>query len=175
MRNYTKASKFLSLVLRHKPEKIGITLDRHGWARVQEILLGMNLSLEDLEYIVETDEKGRYRFNEDRTLIRANQGHSIDVDMGYEPQVPPEFLYHGTVGQFLGAIQREGLQKRNRQHVHLSPDLETAVKVGSRRGKPVILQVAAGRMHRDGYVFYRSDNGVWLTDAVPPAYLVFPG
>lgn len=173
MRNYTRASKFLSLVLRHQPEKIGITLDPHGWAKVREILPGMNLTMEDLTYIVETDEKQRYSFNEDRTLIRANQGHSISIDLELEAREPPEYLYHGTVGQFLGSIQKEGLQKQKRQYVHLSPDVETAVKVGRRRGKPVVLQVASGRMHQDGYTFYLSDNGVWLTDAVPVQYIKF--
>ena len=173
MRNYTRASKFLSLVLRHQPEKIGITLDPHGWAKVREILPGMNLTMEDLTYIVETDEKQRYSFNKDRTLIRANQGHSISIDLELEAREPPEYLYHGTVGQFLGSIQKEGLQKQKRQYVHLSPDVETAVKVGRRRGKPVVLQVASGRMHQDGYTFYLSDNGVWLTDAVPVQYIKF--
>lgn len=175
MRNYTKASKFLSLVLRHQPEKIGVTLDCHGWAEVPKILLGMNLTMEDLEHIVDTDEKRRYSFNEDKTKIRANQGHSIPVDLELESKEPPEFLYHGTVGQFLGSIQREGLQRRSRQYVHLSPDVETAEKVGSRRGKPVILQIAAGKMHQDGYTFYVSENGVWLTREVPPLYIKFPG
>ena len=171
MRNYTKASKFLSLVLRHKPEKIGIKLDEHGWAKVPEILMGMNLTMEDLEHIVDTDEKRRYSFNDGKTLIRANQGHSIPVDLELEPQEPPEALYHGTVGQFLGAIRREGLQRQSRQYVHLSQDVETAAKVGSRRGKPVVLKIDSAGMHRDGYVFYRSANGVWLTDAVPPQYI----
>lgn len=173
MRNYTRASKFLSLVLRHQPEKIGITLDGHGWAKVPEILMGMNLTMEDLTHIVETDEKQRYSFNEDKTLIRANQGHSIPVDLELEEREPPEFLYHGTVGRFLGAIQKEGLQRQSRQYVHLSPDVETAVKVGRRRGKPVVLQVAAGRMYGEGRKFYLSENGVWLTEEVPPHYLKF--
>lgn len=175
MRNYTRASKFLSLVLRHQPEKIGITLDRHGWAEVRNILMGMNLTMEDLTHIVETDEKQRYSFNEDKTLIRASQGHSIPIDLELEAREPPEFLYHGTVGQFLGSIQKEGLTRQKRQYVHLSPDVETAVKVGRRRGRPVILQVSSGRMHEDGCTFYLSENGVWLTDAVPPEYIKFPG
>lgn len=173
MRNDTRTSKFLSLVLRHQPEKIGITLDSHGWAKVQEILTGMDLTMEELEHIVETDEKRRYSFSEDKALIRANQGHSIPIDLELEPRTPPELLYHGTVGRFLDAIQKEGLTKQKRQYVHLSPDVETAVKVGRRRGKPVVLQVAAGRMHQDGYDFFLSDNGVWLTAAVPPRYLKF--
>ena len=175
MKNYTRAGKFLSLVLRHKPEKIGITLDRHGWAEVRDILTGLNLTMEDLVHIVETDEKQRYSFNEDRTRIRANQGHSIPVDLELEPVEPPERLYHGTVERFLGSIRREGLKKGQRQYVHLSGDPETAANVGRRRGKPVVLRVDAGRMRRDGLLFYRSANGVWLTEAVPPEYLAFPG
>lgn len=172
MRNYVKASKFLSLILRHKPEKIGIELDEHGWAKVPEILMGMNLTMEDLEYIVDTDEKGRYSFSGDKTLIRANQGHSIPVDLELSPAAPPESLYHGTVDRFLESIRREGLLPQTRQYVHLSADLETAVKVGKRRGKPVVLQIASGEMHRAGFIFYRSENVVWLTKAVPPQYLM---
>ena len=174
MRNYTKASKFLSLVLRHHPEKIGISLDQHGWAKVSEILLGVNLTMEDLIHIVETDGMERYSFNEDKTLIRANQGHSLSVDLELEAREPPEVLYHGTVGQFLNAIRQEGLQRRNRQYVHLSKDVETAKTVGSRRGIPVVLQIASGRMYREGYEFFLSENGVWLTKEVPPSYMQFP-
>ena len=171
--NDTQKSKFISLILRHKPETIGIKLDAHGWAPVDQLLTGVGISMEDLERIVGTDEKQRYSFNEDKTLIRANQGHSIPVDLELEEREPPEYLYHGTVGRFLGSIQKEGLKRGSRQFVHLSPDVETAVKVGQRRGKPVVLQVAAGRMHREGYRFYLSANGVWLTEAVPPQYLKF--
>ena len=171
MRNYTRASKFLSLVLRHKPEEIGITLDEHGWAEVRDILMGVNLTMEDLEHIVAADEKGRYSFNEDHTRIRANQGHSIPVDLELKPLEPPAQLYHGTAGQFLPSIRREGLLKQSRQYVHLSPDPETAAKEGRRRGKAVVLRVDAGRMYREGHTFYRSANGVWLTDHVPPEYL----
>lgn len=173
MRNQTKTSKFISLILRHRPEEIGITLDEHGWARVDQLLRGVKISLEELEEIVAKDEKQRYSFNEDKTLIRANQGHSVHVDLELEEREPPEFLYHGTVERFLDSIRREGLQRQNRQYVHLSPDVETAVKVGRRRGKPVVLQAAAGKMHRDGYRFYLSENGVWLTEEVPPQYLKF--
>ena len=130
MRNYTKASKFLSLVLRHKPEKIGIQLDRRGWAKVPEILMGVNLTMEDLEYIVETDEKQRYSFNDDKTLIRANQGHSIPIDLELEAVEPPETLYHGTIGQFLGSIKKEGLQRRSRQDLQMSGEQESAQHVG---------------------------------------------
>lgn len=175
MRNYTKASKFLSLVLRHKPEKIGIQLDRRGWDKVPEILMGVNLTMEDLEHIVETDEKQRYSFNDDKTLIRANQGHSIPIDLELEAVEPPEILYHGTIGQFLDSIKKEGLQRRSRQFVHLSKDVETALAVGRRRGKPVVLQIASGRMFEDGYEFFLSENGVWLTKEAPSSYIKFPG
>ena len=174
MRNYIKASKFLSLVLRHKPEKIGIQLDPHGWAKVSEILMNMNLTMEDLEHIVDTDSKQRYSFNDDKTLIRANQGHSIPIDLELKAIEPPETLYHGTVGKFLDSIRREGLRRQNRQYVHLSKDVETALAVGRRRGSPVVLRIASGRMYKDGFVFFLSENGVWLTDEVPSSYIRFP-
>ncbi len=166
-----RTSKYLSLLLRHRPEEAGLTLDEHGWAEVDLLLKNVGIGMEELEEIVAGDEKRRYSFSEDRTLIRANQGHSVPVDLELEAREPPEFLYHGTVGQFLDSIRKEGLQRQSRQYVHLSPDVETAVKVGRRRGKPVILQVAAGRMYRDGYAFFLSVNGVWLTREVPPQYL----
>ena len=171
MRNYTKASKFLSLVLRHKPEKIGIQLDRRGWAKVPEILMGVNLTMEDLEYIVETDEKQRYSFNDDKTLIRANQGHSIPVDVELPVTEPPEILWHGTGQKYVESIGQTGLIPKSRLYVHLSGDVDTAVKVGSRHGNPVVYRVASGQMQREGYVFYRSVNGVWLTKEVPVRYL----
>lgn len=174
MRNYIKASKFLSLVLRHKPEKIGIQLDPHGWAKVSEILMNMNLTMEDLEHIVDTDSKQRYSFNDDKTLIRANQGHSIPIDLELKAIEPPETLYHGTVGKFLDSIRREGLRRQNRQYVHLSKDVETALAVGRRRGSPVVLRIASGRMYKDGFAFFLSENGVWLTDEVPSSYIRFP-
>lgn len=174
MRNYIKAGKFLSLVLRHKPEKIGIQLDPHGWAKVSEILMNMNLTMEDLEHIVDTDSKQRYSFNDDKTLIRANQGHSIPIDLELKAIEPPETLYHGTVGKFLDSIRREGLRRQNRQYVHLSKDVETALAVGRRRGSPVVLRIASGRMYKDGFAFFLSENGVWLTDEVPPSYIRFP-
>ncbi len=172
MKQYKSASKFISLVLRHQPEIIGVQLEYYGaWVPVKAVLRGAGLTMEELERIVETDEKGRYSFNEDKTKIRANQGHSVDVDLGLEPIQPPEKLYHGTVGQFLGSIQKEGLTRQKRQYVHLSPDVETAVKVGRRRGRPVILQVASGRMHEDGCTFYLYANGVWMTKEAPTKYL----
>ena len=168
-------SKFISLILRHKPEVIGITLDEHGWARVDELIAGVNrtrpLDLAGLEEIVRTDEKRRYSFNEDKTKIRANQGHSVPVDVELEAVTPPKLLYHGTGGKYVDSIEAQGLIPKTRLYVHLSGDYETAFKVGARHGKPRIYQVHAGKMAADGYVFYRSVNGVWLTKSVPPKYL----
>lgn len=170
-----ETSKFISLILRHKPEAIGISLDEHGWADVHELIEGIGktrpMSMEILEEIVRTDEKQRYSFNEDNTLIRANQGHSIPVDVELEEVTPPEVLYHGTGEKFKASIDREGLKPKSRLYVHLSADTETARKVGTRHGRPVIYQVDARKMHEDGYVFYKSVNGVWLTKAVPVSYL----
>ena len=172
MKNVKSASKFISLVLRHRPEIIGVRLEYHGaWAPVLAVLKGAKITMEELELIVATDEKGRYSFNEDKTKIRANQGHSVEVDLGLEPVQPPDRLYHGTVGRFLGSIQKEGLKAGTRQYVHLSADLETALGVGRRRGKPVVILVDAARMYQDQYQFFLSDNGVWMTKEVPPEYL----
>lgn len=173
----TGTSRFISLILRHKPEVIGITLDEHGWADVDDMIAGINQSgkykidRDMLDEIVRTDEKQRYSYNEDHTLIRANQGHSIPVDVELEKVEPPEFLYHGTGEKFTVSIDKQGLIPKSRLYVHLSPDEETAVKVGRRHGKPVIYLVRAGNMKRDGYAFYRSVNGVWLTKEVPVKYL----
>ncbi len=173
--NLTKTSKYLSLILRHKPETIGITLDEHGWANVDELIAGIakthDCDMDILEEIVRTDEKQRYSFNEDKTLIRANQGHSIAVDVELEEAVPPEELWHGTGEKYVESIDRQGLIPKSRLYVHLSKDRDTAVKVGSRHGKPVIYLVKAGDMSRDGYPFYLSKNGVWLTKKVPVEYL----
>jgi putative RNA 2'-phosphotransferase len=171
-----RLSKFLSLVLRHEPEKIGIVLDANGWVAVDELLAaaakaGVVLTLESLRRVVETNDKKRFAFSEDGRRIRASQGHSVEVDLDLAPTVPPEHLFHGTATRFLEPIRAEGLRPQSRRHVHLSPDEETAVKVGMRHGKPVVLQVAAGRMQREGHVFYLSANGVWLTENVPPEYL----
>lgn len=168
-------SKLMSLVLRHRPAVIGVELDKNGWLGVDELIEGVNtkglkLDRELLEEIVETNDKKRFAFSEDGTKIRANQGHSIKVDVELKEQVPPEFLYHGTVAKFMRAIQKEGLKSMSRQHVHLSEDLKTAMRVGSRRGVPKILVVKSGEMHTDGHTFYRSENGVWLTDHVAPKY-----
>ncbi len=169
-------SKFISLILRHKPETIGITLDEHGWANVEELIDGVNkanhdLDMERLERIVAEDEKQRYSFNADKTLIRANQGHSIPVDVELETVTPPEILYHGTGEKYSASIDEQGLIPKSRLYVHLSGDIETAKKVGSRHGKPVIYIVKSGNMQKDGIIFYRSVNGVWLTKTVPPQYL----
>ncbi len=169
-------SKFISLILRHKPETIGITLDEHGWANVEELIDGVNkanhdLDMERLERIVAEDEKQRYSFNADKTLIRANQGHSIPVDVELETVTPPEILYHGTGEKYTASIDEQGLISKSRLYVHLSGDIETAKKVGSRHGKPVVYIVKSGDMQKDGIIFYRSVNGVWLTKTVPPQYL----
>lgn len=171
-------SKFISLILRHKPETIGITLDEHGWANVNELIAGVSkthpLDMAMLERIVAEDEKQRYSFNEDKTLIRANQGHSIPVDVELEEVQPPEVLFHGTGERFVASINEQGLIPKSRLYVHLSLDEETAHKVGQRHGKPLIYKVKSGEMYRDGYKFYRSVNGVWLTKAVPVKYLTNP-
>ena len=172
---HTKESKFLSLILRHKPEEIGITLDEHGWADVRALIEGVNkthpLTREILEEIVRTDEKGRYSFNEDHTKIRANQGHSINVSVELREAGPPEILYHGTGIKYKEAIDAQGLIAKSRLYVHLSGDKETTKKVGQRHGKPIIFEVDAAAMHRDGYKFFLSVNGVWLTKEVPKEYL----
>ena len=171
-----RASRFLSLVLRHKPEAAGIELDPHGWADVDALLKGMPhrypLTMELLEELVYTDKKSRYAFNEDKTKIRANQGHSIPVDVELEEVLPPPVLWHGTGEKNVAAILREGLRPMSRLYVHLSPDRETAIKVGRRHGRPVVFQVDTQAMVRDGFRFYRSRNGVWLIKAVPPQYLL---
>jgi RNA:NAD 2'-phosphotransferase (TPT1/KptA family)/predicted DNA-binding transcriptional regulator YafY len=172
----TSVSKFLSLVLRHQPQLIGIELNEQGWVNVDELLkqanaYGHKLDLELLNHIVETNSKKRFAFDESRQKIRASQGHSVDVELGYQAQMPPETLYHGTGEKSVSAIQQSGLEKRSRQHVHLSRDIETAIQVGSRHGKPAIFKVLAGEMHKNGYVFYLSENKVWLTDMVPVEFL----
>lgn len=174
----TSLSKFLSLILRHQPDAAGIQLDGHGWADVSKLLQGINntgrkIDIETLEGIVRTDEKGRYSFNDDKTKIRANQGHSIKVDADLKELIPPDILYHGTATRFLGSIlnQKEGLKPMGRLYVHLSKDYETAVKVGSRHGVPAVLEVAAGQMSKDGHRFYLSENEVWLAKSVPCKYL----
>lgn len=175
--NLTTTSKFLSLLLRHNPAAAGLTLDEHGWADVAELIAGVNaaggysLTMEMLEEIVRTDGKQRYSFNEDHTLIRANQGHSIPVDVELKEAVPPDTLYHGTGEKDVESIDREGLISKSRLYVHLSADIPTAEKVGQRHGKPVIYRVDCRKMAEDGYKFYRSVNLVWLTKKVPVGYI----
>ena len=166
-----KLSVFISLVLRHKPDAAGIQLDKHGWADVNELINGINntgrtINKEILEEIVKTDNKQRYSFNEDKTLIRANQGHSISVDVELEEKQPPRYLYHGTADRFLESIMKNGIKSMNRLYVHLSTDKETAIKVAKRHGNPVLLRIKTEDMYNNGIKFYISQNGVWLTEYV---------
>ena len=170
-------SRFISLILRHKPEVIGIALDEHGWADVQDMITGINdsgkhtIDMEMLEEIVRTDEKERYSFNEDRTLIRANQGHSIPVDVELKEKTPPEILWHGTGEKYVSSIEKQGLIPKSRLYVHLSSDVDTAQNVGKRHGNPVIYEIDCRKMAEDGYRFFLSANHVWLTKEVPARYL----
>ncbi|HIS33246.1 MAG TPA: RNA 2'-phosphotransferase [Candidatus Limivivens intestinipullorum] len=173
--SYEKVSKYMSLILRHHPETIGISLDEHGWADVEELIAGIartnEFSREILEEIVRTDAKQRYAFNADKTKIRASQGHSIPVDLELKAVEPPEMLWHGTAEKYVASIEQTGLRPGSRRYVHLSRDRETARTVGSRHGRPVIYRVKSGEMYRKGFRFYCSENGVWLTILVPPEYL----
>ena len=173
----TDISRYISLILRHKPEVIGIKLDEHGWADVQQLISGIKKSrnksynMDMLEEIVRTDNKQRYSFNDDKTLIRANQGHSVKVDVELEEKAPPEFLWHGTGEKYVQSIDSVGLIPKGRLYVHLSKDEDTALNVGKRHGKPVIYKVLSGQMSKDGFRFYLSKNGVWLIKEVPVRYL----
>lgn len=174
--NLNNISRYISLILRHKPEVIGISLDEHGWANVDELINGMNssgnhINMEILEEIVRTDSKQRYSFNEDKTLIRANQGHSIPVDVELEQKEPPEILYHGTAKKYVESINKQGLIPKSRLYVHLSDDINTAIDVGKRHGEVVLYVVKSRDMHKDGHTFYLSKNGVWLTKKIPKQYL----
>lgn len=178
-RSLVRASKFLSLVLRHRPEHIGITLDPAGWVAVDELLAaargsGFPLDRATLERVVAENDKRRFALSADGTRIRASQGHSVGVDLGLAPRTPPDLLFHGTAARFLESIRREGLKPGSRTHVHLSADEATARVVGRRHGSPVVLRVEAGHMHRDGHEFFFSENGVWLAQVVPASYLDFP-
>ena len=169
-------SKLLSLLLRHAPEKAGLSLMDGGWVRVEDLIAGLarmnkHLDRAELEVIVRDNDKKRFSFSDDKTLIRAAQGHSTSVEMYYVASTPPDALFHGTATKALAAILQEGLKPQSRQYVHLSLNVETATKVGMRHGKPVILTVDTIAMSQDGYVFYVADNGVWLTSSVPPQYL----
>jgi len=173
-----KVSKFISLILRHDPSAINISLDKNGWADVDGLLKGIGnkgykITLDDLKTIVSEDEKSRYSFSDDFTKIRANQGHSIDVDVELRKTQPPEYLFHGTGEKSLESIKQSGLKPMSRLYVHLSKDTETALKVGQRHGKPVVLKIASGEMSKNGFDFYLSENNVWLTEKVPPAYIKF--
>jgi putative RNA 2'-phosphotransferase len=181
MQNRTiKISKFLSLVLRHKPEEIGISLDAAGWVSVVELLnachrRGFSIGRDELDEMVRSNDKQRFAFSEDGAMIRASQGHSVAVKLDYQPLEPPQILYHGTATRFLDSIREQGLVKGKRHHVHLSGDEATAVKVGARHGKAAVLVIESLQMHNGGFPFYQSENGVWLTEQVPASYIKFPG
>lgn len=175
----TSASKFLSLVLRHEPEAAYVTLDSAGWVKVVDLLVGCarvgrSLTQEELEHVVATNTKKRFEFSTDGMRIRASQGHSVEVELEYEPTLPPPVLYHGTATRFLESIRAHGLLKMQRHHVHLSAETKMTMAVGARHGKPVLLTILAGEMHAEGHVFYRSTNGVWLVEQVPNRFIRFP-
>ena len=171
-----KLSKFLSLILRHRPEVIGITLDKEGWASTEELIAklqekGREVDLAALQEVVRNCEKQRFKLSPDNRKIRASQGHSVSIELGLPAIIPPLFLYHGTAIKNKKSILQAGLNKRNRQHVHLSADKDTAIKVGQRHGKPFVFVIDTGKMHKAGIPFYQADNGVWLTDYVAPEYI----
>lgn len=173
-----KTSKYLSMLLRHQPDKIGLVLDDNGWANVEELIAkanatGKSLSRSLIERVVAENDKKRFALSDDGMRIRASQGHSVEVDLALPPQTPPETLFHGTATRFVESIREKGLIPGNRQHVHLSLLRETAEAVGRRHGKLAVLIVQSGEMHRAGHAFYLSDNGVWLTDSVPTSFIVF--
>ncbi|MCG8914662.1 RNA 2'-phosphotransferase [Actinokineospora sp. PR83] len=170
-----RRSKRLSKVLRHDPASAGLTLDEAGWVPVADVLAALGLDRAALEEVVARNDKRRFAFDGTGTRIRASQGHSVPVDLGLPPLDPPAVLFHGTVAAALGSIAAEGLRPMDRRHVHLSATEDTALAVGARRGKPVVLVVRAAAMAADGHVFHRSENGVWLTAGVPPRYFDLPG
>lgn len=177
-KSLTKTSKFLSYILRHAPETINLSLDAQGWALVDDLIIkakanGNELDLGTLKQVVEINDKNRFSFSDDGKKIRANQGHSLIIDLGLISMEPPEILYHGTTVRFLDSIWKTGLSRGRRTHVHLSSDVHTAVKVGSRHGKPVVLRINSAKMQKSGYKFFLSKNKVWLTDHVPPAFISF--
>jgi putative RNA 2'-phosphotransferase len=178
-RSLTRLSKWMSLVLRHDPAKFGVELDEAGWTRVQDLLAaatraGVPLDDATLRRVVAENDKQRFALSADGAMIRASQGHSVEVELGLDPVEPPPVLFHGTATRFLDSIRRDGLIPGSRRHVHLSADADTATTVGARHGRPAVLHVDAARMHAAGHRFFRSANGVWLTDAVPAEYLGFP-
>ncbi|MGE0086612.1 MAG: RNA 2'-phosphotransferase [Desulfococcaceae bacterium] len=177
--NMKKISRFLSLVLRHKPEQIGLCLDRQGWADMDELIsgaekAGVHLDRGIIFSVAAESDKQRFAISADGRFIRASQGHSVSVDLGLKPGTPPEILWHGTAQRFLESIRLKGLIRGTRHHVHLSGDEETAFSVGKRHGKPVVLKIRSGEMHRAGQIFYLSDNGVWLTEHIQPEFIEFP-
>lgn len=179
MSKLTHLSKFMSLILRHQPEEIGLTLDANGWADIELLIKlandhGTAMTRPLLEEIVATNDKRRFVMSDDGLRIRANQGHSVKIDLNLPPSTPPDQLFHGTATRFEQSIRNQGLLPGSRQHVHLSRDIETATKVGMRHGKPVVLIIDTAGMHREGHVFYLSENGVWLTANVPAKYIKFP-
>lgn len=174
-KNLTKVSKFLSYVLRHNPKSINMKIDFQGWASVDELIRcatnhKLIITKELIEEVVTTNDKERFKLSDNRKMIRANQGHSLKINLGLESIQPPEVLYHGTASRFLESINNEGLKSGNRHHVHLSNQITTAIKVGQRHGFPVVLKIEAARMYEDGFTFYCSENGVWLVDNVPSKY-----
>ena len=171
-----RISKYMSLVLRHEPSAADVNLDPEGWVDVEDLLAGaankgFSFTREELDEVVRSSDKQRFALSNDGRRIRASQGHSVSVDLGLAPETPPPTLFHGTVERFLSSILSAGLEKRGRQYVHLSGDVDTALRVGSRRGQPILLQIAAAEMHSAGHQFFRSANGVWLTEHVPPQYI----
>jgi putative RNA 2'-phosphotransferase len=169
-------SKFMSMVLRHKPETIGLILDENGWANVAELIgkineQGNNVNIDIINTVVDTNDKKRFAFNEDKTMIRASQGHSIAIELHLKPVTPPDVLYHGTAEKFVAGILKEGIKKQQRQHVHLSLLQQTAKAVGSRHGKPVVLTIDAKAMAANNFIFFLSENNVWLVDSVPVEYI----
>lgn len=177
--NVVRVSKFLSLVLRHDPSRAGLTLDENGWVTVDTLLdgcqkVGRPLTRPQLERVVRENDKQRFSFSDDGLRIRANQGHSVEIDLALTPQSPPDVLYHGTATRFLDSIHATGLRPGSRQHVHLSKDRETAIKVGQRHGKPVVLTIRAAALHAAGQEFFCSENGVWLTAPIAVQFIDFP-
>ena len=173
-----RISRFLSLVLRHEPATANVSMDHNGWVRVDLLLKGLNakgyvVTREILDNVVATNNKKRFEYSEDNKSIRASQGHSVNIDLGYKPETPPDTLYHGTTYRFIHLIKQTGLAKQKRHAVHLSLDADTAINVGSRHGKPCILIINAKQMAEDGFKFYKSANGVWLVDSVPMKYIAF--
>ncbi len=177
--NLVSVSKFLSLVLRHKPEEVGLCLDTNGWASISDLILcadqnGIKLSHELIEKVVANNDKSRFVIDQTGSKIRANQGHSISIDLELPPQEPPSILFHGTATRFVESIRQQGILNGNRRHVHLSSEASVATSVGARHGKPLVLQISAKKMYTQNYHFYLSQNGVWLTEHVPVSFIEFP-